>query len=98
VLDVAGKIRNSSPYDVKNVVVTGYCKSCVLEFTARTWFISDTEKMPNQTAKIAYLAAGDTQDFSFEEVALYFTHEKQPPDAIPETIEMVVQSYEIIER
>lgn len=98
VLDVKGKIRNSSPYDVKNVVVTAYCKSCELSFTARIWFVSDTEKTPNQMDKIGFLAAGATQDFSFEEVAFYFTHEKQPPDHIPESIEMVVESYEIVEK
>jgi hypothetical protein len=98
VLDARGKIRNSSPYDVRNVVVTGYCQSCVLEFTARAWFVSDTEKMPNQVARIGYLAAGATQDFRFDDVAFYFTHDKQPPDHIPERIQMAVESYEILER
>ena len=98
VLDASGKIRNASPYDVKNVVVTAYCRSCVLNFTGRTWFISEKEKTPNQTDNIGYLPAGAVYDFKFEEVAFYFTHEHQPPDFIPESIEMVVESYEIVER
>lgn len=98
VLDARGKIKNTSSYDVKNVIVTAYCRSCALEFTGRIWFISDTEKTANQIHKIGYLAAGATDDFNFEEVAFYFTHEKQKPDHIPENIEMVVESYEIVER
>jgi hypothetical protein len=98
VLDARGKIRNASPHDVKNLVVTAHCRSCVLNFTARAWFISGTEKTANQVAKIGYLAAGAAVDFNFEEVAFYFTHEKSKPDYIPDNIEIVVESYEIVER
>ena len=97
VLDVKGKIKNTGKLDVKNVVVTGYCKSCVLEFTSHKWFISDCAKTPNQKDIIASLPAGAETSFSFEEVAFYFSSEKKPPEKIPEKIDVVVESFDTVE-
>ena len=74
VLDVKGKVKNTGNVDVKKVIVTGYCRSCILEFTGHRWFTSDCDKTENQKDTISYLAVGAEEDFSFEEVAFYFTH------------------------
>lgn len=97
VLDVKGKIKNTGALDVKNVVVTGYCRSCILEFSGQKWFVSDVNKTENQKDTINYLAAGGESAFSFEEVAFYFTHEKKPPESLPEKIEITVESFETVQ-
>lgn len=97
VLDVRGKVKNAGDVDVKKVVVTGYCKSCILEFTGQRWFTSDCEKTANQKDTISYLAVGAEEEFSFEEVALYFTHEKIPPETIPEKVEIVIASFDTVD-
>ena len=97
VLDAKGKVRNVGSVDVKNVVVTGYCRSCVLAFTSHHWFTSDCDKTENQKDIINYLPAGAEEEFDFEEVALYFTHEKKPPADRPEKIEVVIESFEAVE-
>jgi hypothetical protein len=95
VLDVRGKIKNVGDVDVKKAVVTGYCRSCVLAFTSHRWFTSDCDKTETQKDTISYLPAGAEEEFSFEEVAFYFTHEKVRPENLPENIEVVIESYEI---
>jgi len=97
VVDVVGKIRNIGDVDVKKVVVTGFCKSCVLEFTGHRWFTSDIEKTDNQKDIISYLSVGAEEKFSFEEVAFYITHEKNPPENLPENIEVVITSFEAVD-
>ncbi|RJP85131.1 MAG: hypothetical protein C4518_17390 [Desulfobacteraceae bacterium] len=97
VLDAKGKIKNTGKLDVKSLVVTGYCKSCVLEFTSHKWFTSDCEKTENQKKIISYLSAGAESEFSFEEVAFYFTSEKVPPEKIPEKIEIQAVSFDTVQ-
>jgi hypothetical protein len=97
VLDVKGKIKNIGKLDIKNLVVTGYCKSCVLEFTSHKWFISDCDKTPNQKDIIASLPAGAESDFSFEEVAFYFSSETVAPEKVPEKIEIKVESFDTVQ-
>jgi len=96
VVDVRGKVKNIGDVDVKRMVVTGYCRSCILEFTGQRWFTSDCDKTENQKNVISYLPAGGEEEFSFEEVAFYFTHEKKAPENIPEKIEVVVESFETV--
>ena len=97
VVDVKGKIKNTGKLAVKNVVVTGYCKSCVLEFTSHKWFTSDCAKTENQKDTINYLAAGAETEFGFEEVAFYFSSEKMPPEKLPEKIEIKVESFDTVQ-
>lgn len=97
VLDVKGKVKNTGNVDVKKVIVTGYCRSCILEFTGHRWFTSDCDKTENQKDTISYLVVGAEEEFSFEEVAFYFTHSKVPPENIPEKIEIVIESFETVE-
>lgn len=96
VLDAKGKIRNVGEVDVKRVVITGYCRSCVLAFTSHRWFTSDCDKTENQKDIISYLPAGGEEEFSFEEVAFYFTHEKKPPEDRPENLEVVIESFDTV--
>ena len=44
-----------------------------------------------------YLPAGAESEFSFEEVAFYFTSEKVPPEKIPEKIEIQVESFDTVQ-
>jgi hypothetical protein len=96
VLDVRGKVKNVGDVDLKKVAVTGYCRSCILEFTSQHWFTSDCDKTENQKDVISYLPAGAEEEFSFEEVAFYFTHVNTPPEDRPENIEVVVESFDVV--
>jgi len=98
VLDAKGTIRNAGEVDVKNVKVTAYCRSCGDQIINAVWFISDVEKMPNQMDQINYLAAGAQEDFGFEEVAFFAAQSgTEEPEGIPEDVEVVIESYEIVE-
>ena len=96
VLDAKGTIRNAGDVDVKNVRVTGYCRSCGTRIINAAWFVSDVEKMPNQMDVINYLAAGAQEDFEFEEVAFFSASTgSEEPQGVPEDVEIVIESYEI---
>jgi len=96
VMDVTGRIKNASDFDVKKVVVTAFCRSCGQQMLQSQWFISDLEKTPNQVDTISYLAAGAEEEFAFQEVAFQFTYQNVEPEPVREGIEMVVQSYEVV--
>jgi len=97
VIDARGKIRNVGAVDVKNVVVTAYCRSCGEVVKSGNWFISNLPKTLGQKDVISSLAAGEEADFSFKEVAFYFNQSSQGPEALPEKIEVVIESFEIAE-
>ena len=95
-IDAKGKIRNVGDVDVKNVLVTGYCRSCPTLFGVGQWQTSpDIDRMPQQTDSINYIAAGGEESFSFTEVAdyLYAADRKKPE--LPEKLEVVIESFEI---
>ncbi|MDA3895472.1 MAG: hypothetical protein PF482_04920, partial [Desulfobacteraceae bacterium] len=58
VIDAKGKVKNVGDVDVKQLVVTGYCRSCGELINPGNWFVSDVEKNPEQKDIISYLAAG----------------------------------------
>ena len=97
VLDARGKVKNIGDVDVKKVVVTGYCRSCTLAFTSQKWFTSDCDKTPTQKDIISYLSVGAEEEFHFEEIAFYITHETEPPEEFPNDIEIVIESFDVIE-
>jgi hypothetical protein len=97
VLDVKGKIRNVGEVDVKKVVITGYCRGCTQVLTAGIWTISDYEKTKDQKDVISYLTAGAEEEFSFREVAFYFHQSGQPPAGLPDMLEVVIESFEVVE-
>jgi len=96
VIDAKGKIRNVGDVDVKKVVVTGYCRSCGEVLVAGIWFINDVKKTAGQKDVISFLAAGNETEFSFREVAFYFSQSGQAPEGLPEKLEVVVESFETI--
>lgn len=97
VIDAKGKIRNVGEVDVKKVVVTGYCRSCGEVLTAGVWFINNVEKTSEQKDVISYLTAGNEEEFSFREIAFYFNQSGQGPEGLPETLEVVVESFETVD-
>ena len=97
-IDATGKIRNSGEVDLKNVVVTAYCRSCGEVLTSGTWYISDVPKTSEQQDTINFLAVGAEETFSFREVAFYFNRSRVAPEALPEKIEVVVESFETAEK
>lgn len=97
-IDAAGKVRNVGGVDVKNVLLTGYCRSCGEVLTAGTWYISDIPKTSEQNDTINYLPAGAEERFSFKEVAFYFNQGGTPPADLPEQLEVVVESFEPVKK
>ncbi|MFO7817410.1 MAG: hypothetical protein R6V39_07010 [Desulfovibrionales bacterium] len=96
VIDAKGKVKNVGEVDVKNVVVTGYCKSCTEVVTNGTWFISDVEKTPEQKDTISYLVPGAEEEFSFRGVAFLMDQSGRSPQQKPETMEVEVVSFETV--
>ncbi len=97
VVDASGTIQNVGPNDVKNVVVTGYCRSCGEVLVNGKWFISDVEKTSKQKDRISYLAVGDEEDFAFKGVAFYMDQSGNKPEELPKEMEIVVKSYNVVE-
>jgi len=96
VIDARGKIKNVGEVDVKNVVVTAYCKSCTEVVTNGTWFISDIEKTSEQKDTINYLVPGVEEDFSFRGVAFLMDQGGRAPKHKPEKMEAEVVSFEVV--
>lgn len=96
-IDARGKIRNVGDVDLKKVVVTGYCRSCGEIWIPGQWFVSDVEKLPEQKAEINYLPVGGESEFSFKRVADMMLTAGQEPPEMPEKLEVVVESFEIVE-
>lgn len=99
VIDAKGKIKNVGDVDVKKVIITGFCRSCTKVLNAGIWTISDYEKSfdREQLDRIKYLAMGHEEAFSFKEVAFYFDQSGQPPTALPDELEIIVESFETVE-
>ena len=96
-LDVKGKIKNVGEPDLKQRVVTGYCRSCGEIVHQGNWFVNDLEKTPIQKDTIAYLAEGSEEDFSFKEVAYYWAKAGEEPENVPEEIEIVIESFKTVD-
>jgi hypothetical protein len=80
VMDATGKEKNVGEVDVKNVLVTGYCRSCGETLTPERWMVSDDiEKTADQKSLINYIPMGQEAEFSFRGVAfIYNTVLKSP--------------------
>jgi len=96
-LEVKGKVKNVGDVDVKNVVVTAYCRSCQEAILRGKWFVSDISKTDAQKDTISYLTAGAEEEFNVKEVAFFFSPPNQRPDVMPEKIDMVIESFEVAE-
>ena len=94
VIDARGKVKNVGDMDVKNVVVTGYCKSCGEVLVNGRWFVSDYAKTPGQKDTINYLPVGAEKSFSFRGVAFLVDQSGRQPQQIPEKMVVEVISFE----
>jgi len=94
VIDARGKMKNVGEVDVKNVVVTGYCKSCGEVLVNGRWFVSDYEKTPGQKDTINYLPVGAEKSFSFRGVAFLVDQSGRQPRQSPEKMVVEVISFE----
>jgi len=56
---------------------------------------TNCEKTPNQKDVIASLPAGAEAEFSFEEIAFYFSSETVPPEKLPEKMEIKIESFDM---
>jgi hypothetical protein len=98
IIDAKGKIKNTGPVDVKNVVVTGECRSCSTTWTVGIWTISGTEKWPYQKDTISYLPAGKEADFKFKSVADFASRPGEPAPSMPDKLEIVIESFETVDK
>ncbi|MFW5931030.1 MAG: hypothetical protein ACOCQI_04675, partial [Desulfosalsimonas sp.] len=98
IIDAKGTIVNKGETDVRNLEVTGYCRTCEEEVINGEWFVSEYEKTSHQKDIISSMPAGSRRDFEFEEIAFYPAPEGvAEPERIPEEhdFEIVIESYEI---
>lgn len=94
VIDAKGKVKNIGEVDVKNVVITGFCRSCGEVVTSKVWYVATYEKEPKQKDTIGYLAVGAEEEFHFQEVAYYYDQSGTPPSALPDRLECEIISFE----
>ena len=97
VLDAKGKVKNIGDVDVKNLIVTGYCRSCQEIFTNGKWFVSEYEKTPEQKDIISYLTPGNEENFAFKGIAFFFPQSGEKPESLPDNIEIIVESFDVME-
>ncbi|MDO9262868.1 MAG: hypothetical protein Q7U02_02800 [Desulfosalsimonadaceae bacterium] len=97
-IDATGKIRNTGETDLKNVVVTAYCRSCGEILVGGVWHISDVEKLPEQKDTINFLQVGSEEKFSISDVAFYIDQTRISPEGLPEKLEIVVESFETVDK
>ncbi len=98
VIDAKGKVKNVGEVDVKNLVVTGFCRSCGELINPGNWFVSEIDKTPEQKDIINYLSAGGEKTFSFKGVAFIYNMVPEMPESIPEKMEVVIESFETIDK
>jgi hypothetical protein len=98
VIDAKGKVKNVGEVDVKNVVVTGYCRSCGEVFTNGVWYVSEYDKTPEQKDIIGYLPVGAEEEFNFTGVAFLPDQSGKGPDKLPDILECKVISFETLEK
>jgi hypothetical protein len=97
-IDAKGKIKNVGEVDVKNVIVTGYCRSCETHWIPGQWVITpEIEKMPNQKAVISFISVGAEESFSFKEITDMRLLADQKTPEMPEKMEIVIESFETVE-
>lgn len=97
-LNAMGKIKNTSPYDIKRIVITGRCKTCTEVMHAGEWFVTQEVKRESQKDTISYLAAGLEEPFRFDGIAYFFrSRPGEIPETYPEDLEIYVESFETVQ-
>jgi hypothetical protein len=91
-----GKVKNVGEVDVKKVVVTGNCLSCtdIIQYDGRWIHSPDSGKTSEQQPVINYIPRGEEEEFIIKNIAYVGTASRQPPENIPEKLEVVVVSFE----
>jgi len=97
-LNVTGKVKNVGSVDLKNIIVTGYCRSCKETMISNTWYVTQEVKRDEQKSAIAYMPVGAEENFSFNGIAYYYSQSSEPPQGIPEKLDVVVESFEPVEK
>lgn len=97
VVDARGKVRNIGDVDVKRIVVTGECSSCGEALAPGRWMGPGDERTSDQTAVIDYLSVGEQGDFEFRGVAFIYQLVPEPPEAMPEVMNIVIESFETVQ-
>jgi len=95
-LHVRGKVKNVGSVDVKNIIITGYCRSCNEIVVNDNWFVNSIERMPEQKDTISYINTGDEVEFKFKEIAYYFGRSGRDPQNTPDQLEIVIESFETV--
>lgn len=96
VMDVKGKVKNIGSVDVKNITITGYCRSCQQAWLKNQWFVSDIEKTAEEKDIVNYLPIGAEQEFKFKGIAYYYGYQDKQPANLPEKLEVVIESLETV--
>jgi len=91
-----GKVKNVGEVDVKKVAVTGNCLSCteIIRYDGSWIYSPDVEKTAEQQPVINYIPIGEEKEFTIENIAYAGTTSRQPPENIPEKLEVIVVSFE----
>lgn len=97
-INVQGKIRNIGETDVKKIVVTGFCRTCSNGLSPGKWTISERERAANEMDIINYLVVGGEADFHFEDLAVMYNTVPKQPETMPDNMEVVIQSFEIVDQ
>lgn len=96
-LNAKGKIRNIGEVDIRNVVVTGDCKSCGEAMIGGQWFVNrGIEKRGDQKSVIPYLAVGAEANFDFQGIAYYYLKDGEKPEDIPDQLDVYIESFESV--
>lgn len=96
VVDARGKIQNIGDADVKRIVLTGYCRSCDDALAPGRWMGAGKDRTSDQKAVISYLSVGEEAAFEFKGVAFIYQFRPEPPDRMPDAMEVVVESFETV--
>lgn len=97
-VDAEGTVKNVGPYDVKNIVVSGYCISCQQKMISGQWFDSaDVGKTTEQKAIISYLTPGQEAPFKFKSIAAFLHKSGVENVELPKKMEVRVVSFETVQ-
>ena len=90
-------MRNVGDVDVKNVLVTGYCRSCIEMIKPGHWFISGAEKTEAQKDLISYITVGAERSSASRKWRLIYNMVDEAPETMPEELEVVVKSFDVVD-
>ncbi|MCU0597736.1 MAG: hypothetical protein MUE70_00580 [Desulfobacterales bacterium] len=97
VVDAKGKVRNVGEVDVKNVVVTGSCPSCIDAIIPGKWMGAGKDKTQDQKDVISFIPVGQEEEFTFRGVAFIYNTVAEEPKEKPEKMEVVIESFEVVD-